>query len=146
MKYEIRPRQKVDMSIPGVPFHPDDNYLRKNMQRTLATQPVEFDVFLQLQRDPHKQPIENAGVRWNYRDTPLIPAAILKIPAQQFDSAAQFAFARRLSWNPWHSLPEHRPLGNQSRARRRMYQELSQYRQAMNNVAHYEPDGNETFD
>jgi hypothetical protein len=146
MKYEIRPRQKVDMRVPGAPFHPDDNYLRLNMQRTLDAQPVEFDVFLQLQRNPHKQPIENAGVRWNYRDTPLIPAAILKIPAQHFNKQSQFDFARRLTWNPWHSLIEHRPLGNQSRARQRMYHELAQYRQAMNNVAHYEPDGSETFE
>lgn len=146
MKYEIRPRQKVDMRIPGVPFRADDNYLRLNMQRTLDSSPVEFDVFLQLQRDAHKQPIENAGVRWSYRDTPLIPAAILRIPKQHFDKPGQFDFARRLSWNPWHSLAEHRPLGNQSRARRRMYQELAQYRQAMNRVSHYEPDGSETFD
>ncbi len=48
-------------------------------------------------------------------------------------------------YNPWHSIPEHRPLGNQSRARKRMYYELSQLRQQMNNVEHYEPTGDETF-
>jgi len=146
MKYEIRPRQKVDMRVPGLPFHPDDNYLRLNMQRTLDAQPVEFDLFLQLQTDAHAMPIENAGVRWSYRKSPLIPAAILKIPAQHFDKPAQFAFAKALSYNPWHAPVANRPLGNQSRARRRMYQELSRYRQAMNHVAHYEPDGSETFD
>jgi hypothetical protein len=43
-------------------------------------------------------------------------------------------------------LPEHRPLGNQSRARRRMYLELSRLRQRMNGVPHYEPTGDEVFD
>src|SRR2546430_4579058 len=40
------------------------------------------------------------------------------------NSPQQFAFARVLSYNPWHCVPEHRPLGNQSRARKRMYLEL----------------------
>ncbi len=31
------------------------------------------------------------------------------------------AFAKKLSYNPWHTIAEHRPLGNQSRARQRMY-------------------------
>jgi len=146
MKYEIRPRQKVDMHIDGLPFHPDDNYLRRNMQRTLAMQAVEFDVFIQLQTDAHAMPIENAGVRWSYRKSPLIPAAILRIPMQHFDKPSQFEFAKILSYNPWHAHVAHRPLGNQGRARRRMYQEMARYRQAMNGVRHYEPDGSETFE
>jgi hypothetical protein len=51
-----------------------------------------------------------------------------------------------LSINPWHCLPEHRPLGNQSRARRRMYQELSRLRQHMNRTPHVEPTGDELPD
>jgi hypothetical protein len=55
-------------------------------------------------------------------------------------------FARKLSFNPWHGVPEHRPLGNQSRARRRMYDTLSKYRHSMNDVPLYEPTGDETFE
>ncbi|HEX8969355.1 MAG TPA: hypothetical protein VF937_15840, partial [Chloroflexota bacterium] len=62
-----------------------------------------------------------------------------------FDSPDQIAFARVLSYNPWHCVPEHRPLGNISRARKRMYWELSQLRQRMNGLQHYEPTGDETF-
>ena len=50
-------------------------------------------------------------------------------------------FARALSYNPWHCIAEHRPLGNQSRARQRMYDELSKLRHSMNGVPHYEPTG-----
>jgi hypothetical protein len=56
------------------------------------------------------------------------------------------AFARNLRFNPWHSLREHRPLGNQSRARRRMYAELAAHRQRMNGVPHVEPTGRETLE
>jgi hypothetical protein len=91
-------------------------------------------------------PIENAGVLWPERLSPRISAATLHIPRQRFASPGQIAFARRLSYNPWHCIAEHRPLGNQSRARRRMYWELSQLRHDMNQVQRYEPNGDETFD
>lgn len=48
---------------------------------------------------------------------------------------------RNLRFNPWHSLPEHRPLGNQNRTRRRLYAELAVHRQRMNRVPHVEPGG-----
>ena len=54
-------------------------------------------------------------------------------------------FADVLRYNPWHSLAEHRPLGNSNRARRRMYWELAKLRQRMNAVDHVEPTGEETF-
>jgi hypothetical protein len=75
-----------------------------------------------------------------------VTVATLRIPRQRFDSPAQMAFARRLSYNPWHTIAEHRPLGNQSRARRRMYWELSQLRHRMNAVPHEEPTGDEVFE
>ena len=74
------------------------------------------------------------------------PVATLRLPRQTFTSQAQIDFARRLSYNPWHAIPEHRPLGNQSRARRRMYYELSKLRHTMNAVPHYEPTGDEVFE
>jgi len=55
-------------------------------------------------------------------------------------------FAKKLSYNPWHTIAEHRPLGNQSRARRRMYLTLSKLRHDMNAVPHYEPTGDEIFE
>jgi hypothetical protein len=71
--------------------------------------------------------------------------ARLRLPAQRFDSDEQLAFADVLRYNPWHSLPEHKPLGNSNRARRRMYWELARLRQQMNAVEHVEPTGDEVF-
>jgi hypothetical protein len=75
-----------------------------------------------------------------------VSVATLRLPRQTFSSPAQMAFAKRLSYNPWHCIAEHRPLGNQGRARRRMYGELSKFRHAMNDVPHYEPTGDEVFE
>ncbi|WP_029134072.1 catalase family protein [Sedimenticola selenatireducens] len=146
MMYSFAPKTGVPKDIPGLPFgSPPFNYLRDNMVKTLDEKDVTFDLQIQLQTDPHRMPIENAAVRWPEKLSPYIPAATIHIPRQKFDSAAQFEFAKRLKINPWHCIPEHRPLGNQSRARRRMYYELSKFRQEMNDVSHLEPTGDEVF-
>jgi hypothetical protein len=145
MQYSFRSRLTTRTLVPRLPFRPPDNYLRDAMVATLAKQDVEFDILLQRQTDPFLMPIENNAVLWPTRLSPRVPAAVLRIPRQKFDSPEQLAFARVLKYNPWHCIPEHRPLGNQSRARRRMYSELSRFRQQMNNVQHYEPTGDEVF-
>ena len=146
MQYSVWPKSKKRTPIPRLPFRPPDDYLRNAMVAALDAGDVEFDVRLQLQTDPHLMPIENAGVLWPERLSPRVSVATLRIPRQTFNSEAQMNFARRLSYNPWHCIPEHRPLGNQSRARRRMYLQLSTLRHSMNAVPHYEPTGNETFE
>jgi hypothetical protein len=145
MQYSFRPRLKTRTRVPRLPLRPPDNYLRDAMVATLAKQDVEFDILLQLQTDPFRMPIENNAVLWPTKLSPRVPAAVLRIPRQKFDSPEQLDFARILSFNPWHCIPEHRPLGNQSRARKRMYHELSKLRQQMNDVEHYEPTGDEVF-
>ena len=115
------------------------------MVATLDKQDVEFDIRLQLQTDPYLMPLENNAVLWPEKLSPRRSVATLSIPKQTFNSPAQLEFARRLSYNPWHSIPEHRPLGNQSRARRRMYDTLSKLRHSMNDVPLYEPTGDEIF-
>jgi hypothetical protein len=145
MQYSVRPRLRTRTKIPNLPKRPPDNYLRDAMVVTLARQDVEFDILLQVQTDPHLMPIEDNAVLWPQEVSPRVPAAILRIPRQTFDSPEQLQFPRYLSFNPWHTIAEHRPLGNQSRARRRMYKELSVLRQTMNHEPHYEPTGDETF-
>src|SRR5262249_38538702 len=145
MQYSFKSRLRSRTRVPRLPLRPPDNYLRDAMVATLAKQGVEFDILLQLQTDPFRMPIENNAVFWPTRRSPRVPAAVLRIPQQKFDSPEQLAFAKVLSYNPWHCIPEHRPLGNQSRARRRMYWELSRLRQTVNHVQHYEPTGDEIF-
>ncbi len=145
MQYSVRSRLETRTRVPRLPLRPPNNYLRDAMVATLEKQDVEFDVLLQLQTDPYRMPIENNAVFWPTRLSPRVPAAILRIPKQKFDSPEQLAFAKVLSYNPWHCIAEHRPLGNQSRARLRLYSELSRLRQSMNRVEHYEPTGKEIF-
>ncbi|MGB8466222.1 MAG: catalase family protein [Terrimicrobiaceae bacterium] len=146
MQYSVWPKSNKRTPIPRLPFRPPDDYLRDAMVASLAQGDVEFDIRLQLQTDPHLMPIENNAVLWPEKLSPRISAATLRLPRQKFNSPAQMEFAKRLSYNPWHCIPEHRPLGNQSRARRRMYLELSRLRHTMNAIPHYEPTGDEVFE
>ena len=146
MQYSVWPKSKKRTPIPRLPFRPPDDYLRDAMVASLADGDVEFDIRLQLQTDPHLMPIENNAVLWPEKLSPRVSVATLRLPKQKFDSPAQMAFAKKLSYNPWHTIAEHRPLGNQSRARHRMYLELSRLRHTMNAVPHYEPNGDETFE
>jgi hypothetical protein len=115
------------------------DYLRDAMAATLAEKDVSFDFTVQVQTDAHRMPIEDGSVRWPERLSPHVPVARLHIPAQASASPQRLAFADKLSFNPWHCLPAHRPLGNQNRARRTMYLELSKLRQAMNGTPRTEP-------
>lgn len=142
VQYSLRPRSSERTRIPA---RPSPDYLREAMARTLADGDWSFDLFVQTQRDPHRMPIEDASVTWPERLSPPVPVGELRLPAQRFDSDEQLRFADELRFNPWHSLPEHRPLGSQNRARRRIYEAMADLRQSMNGDAHVEPTGDEVF-
>ncbi len=146
MMYSVKPKSDKRSWIPGIPFWTSKNYMRELMAKTLSEEHAEFDFMIQVQTDPHLMPIEDAGVRWQERLSPFVPVATLRIPKQKFDSESQFRFGDNLSYQPWHCIAEHRPLGNQNRARRRMYWELRRLRQTMNGTPHIEPTGDEVFE
>lgn len=146
MQYSVWPTSTTRTPVPRLPLRPPDDYLRDAMVQTLAGSDVALEFRVQLQTDAHLMPIENNAVLWPERLSPRVPVATLRLPRQTFASPSQMAFARRLSYNPWHAIPEHRPLGNQGRARLRLYSELARLRQSANAVERYEPTGDETFD
>jgi len=146
MRYSLHPIGSARSRVPNLPGRPPDDYLRQAMAATLRQSEAAFEFRVQLQTDPKRMPIEDASIRWPERLSPSVRVARLVLPQQTFDSPSQLAFARNLSYNPWHAVPEHRPLGNQNRARRAIYLELSRLRQAMNGTPHVEPTGEETFD
>jgi hypothetical protein len=145
VQFSFWPMSKVPMKIPRWPLRPPDNYLRDNMALTLDEMDVEIEMRVQLQTDPFLMPIENNAVLWPVRLSPRIPVATLKIPRQKFDDAKHLNLPRNLKFNPWHCLAAHRPLGNQSRARKRMYNELAIFRQKMNAEQHIEPTPDKPF-
>ena len=145
MQYSFWPTTSTRTPVPRLPLRPPDNYLRLAMVKALNAGPVDIDFRVQLQTDPFLMPIEDAGVLWPERLSPRVSIATIRLLQQAFDSPAQINFEKRLSYNPWHCIAEHRPLGNQSRARQRMYLALSRFRHDLNAIPHYEPTGDEVF-
>jgi hypothetical protein len=142
VKYSVRPltlQSNVRPAMPG----PD--YLTEAMVHQLSAGDVYFEFLVQVQKDPVTMPIEDAVVIWDEKAYPPQRVALIRIPRQSFTSPAQMQFGENLSFTPWHSLPEHRPLGGMNRARRVIYNTLSEYRHQRNDAPRREPTGKEIF-
>jgi hypothetical protein len=139
MQYSFWPVSKHRTPIPNLPRRPPDDYLRLALESRLAHETVDLEMRVQVQTDSFRMPLENAGVLWPESLSPRVPVATLRLPRQAVDYARALQMARRLSFNPWHCIEEHRPLGNQSRARKVMYASLSELRHRMNAEPHWEP-------
>jgi Dyp-type peroxidase family len=137
VKYSARPLGPTDTPLPA---NPTDDYLRDALKQSLAGAEVRsFEFLVQFQTDPARTPIEDPGVEWGEQLSPFRKVATLRIPPQTFDSAEQMAFGEDLSFTPWHSLPDHRPLGGINRARKLVYRTISEFRHRLNQKPRVEP-------
>ena len=141
-KFSVRPTVPANT---GAPPNSAPDYLRHVMAEQLRRESVAFDFMVQLQTNPRRMPVEDPRIRWEPARAPWCKVATLRIPAQTFDSPAQLQFAEDLSYSPWHSVPEHQPLGGVNRCRRVIYQAISQFRHEANGRGAIEPTGAEQF-
>lgn len=93
----------------------------------------------------HRQPIENALIAWNEKDSPWEKLATIRIPPQVFASTEQAEFCGNLTFNPWHSLAEHEPLGGINRASRDVMFALQKAQLDAKGLTRFEPTGGEIF-
>jgi hypothetical protein len=118
--------------------------LRLAMMSFLSEHDAWFDVMVQLQPDADKTDktfIEDATKRWT---TKFEKVATIHIPRQVFwpelgmplnilnKTTEMIDLGENMSFNPWHALPEHEPLGNINRARRRVYEAIVRTRHRLN--------------
>jgi hypothetical protein len=121
------------------PISDGSDYLEDAMAGQLASGEASFDFTVQLQTDPREMPVEDPTIRWKERASPFRTVATIRIPSQEFTSAARKDFAEGLSFTPWHSLALHRPLGGINRVRGAVYEAISKLRHEMNGVPRREP-------
>ncbi|HVB04289.1 MAG TPA: catalase family protein [Chitinophagaceae bacterium] len=133
VKYHLRPSPSNQLEYTDPK---KDDFLRANMVATLAKRDINYDFCIQFQLDPVKMPIENPTLVWT---SPFIKVATLRIPAQLFDTPEQREFGDNLSFNSWHCLYEHFPLGGFNRARRQIYIALYKFRHERNHIPVTEP-------
>lgn len=116
VKLRFRP---VDVPPPVPPVGGPDA-LAVELQARVRASSLSFRVEAQRFVDESRTPIEDPTVEWAEKVSPWAALARLTIPAQAAESRAGRALAayvERLSFDPWHALVEHRPLGVVMRAR-----------------------------
>ena len=140
VKYSLVPTSHLKSPLPALLT---DDYLTENMEKHLAAGEASFDFMMQLQKDPGRMPVEDAGVEWSEDESPFIKVATLRIPSQVFRTRGREDLAEDLSFSPAHSLIAHRPIGGVNRARVEIYRRLSEFRHKQNNRLLIEP-GNQS--
>ena len=124
VKYIVRPRSRPAHARPTV----TDTYLHDAMRDRLAREDVVLDFYVQFQRDARTMPIEDASVEWSESDSPYVRVAEIQIPRQPIDVPGREQMCERTSFNPWHALAAHRPLGAMNRVRRAIYAAMQSFR------------------
>lgn len=95
---------------------------------------------VQLCTDLQSMPVEDGSVQWPEDKSPYQPVAKLTFgPQDTFNPERRVYADDVLSFNPFHCLPEHRPLGNIMRVRKLAYETSSRYRHHMNAQKRVEP-------
>lgn len=124
--------QRIDTSEPSA--------IRDLVVDFFATNSAEYEIRIQLCTDLEKMPVEDASIEWDEEESPYVAVAKVVIPAQAAYTPARRVYAdEKLSFNPWHSLPAHRPLGSIQRVRVKVYEESTKFRHEMNQQPRIEP-------
>ena len=123
-----------------VSLHNRHSGLRDEVVKFFETETAEWDVCVQLCTDLEKMPVEDASVEWPEKLSPYVPVArIAAGPQNVYSPERRVYFDERLSFNPWHGVVAHRPLGNIMRARYDAYKASSQFRHSTNGLPEVEP-------
>ncbi len=116
-------------------------YLGEELAERLRKGPVSYDVRVQFFCDEQRTPIEDASIEWLERDSPFLTVARLTLRQQDVSDARGQRVAKlvsALSFDPFHTRKDMRPLGNMMRARNHAYRLSTQARGAS-----AEPEGSE---
>lgn len=120
----------------------DDNYLRTSMIEHFKNADACMDIYVQVRSDDSMS-VEDSRIEWK---TPWSKVATLTMKKGVQDIAptpdstlAQNKACDTLSFNPWHSLPEHKPLGSMNRVRKSVYEHISKLRHEINSEPRKEP-------
>jgi hypothetical protein len=119
------------------------NYLREALVSTLKKHAACFDFFIEPNHDLNANPIEDPRLVWDEKKSPFVKVARLMIPQihEEADvtSEKQLAFCENVSFTPWNTQDEIRPLGQINRIRKVVYIGISRYRHLMNKTAELQP-------
>ena len=114
--------------------------IRETVNEELIEHGGTWELRVQLCRDLEKQPVEDPTVEWTADDSPFQTVATLEVPPQlAWEQMASTKTDDALSFNVWHGLAAHQPLGNINRARKDTYKRSADFRGRVNGCPMHEP-------
>jgi hypothetical protein len=128
VKFTVRP---ADGTKPATKRRRTDDFLREELTDRLRAGDLNFEFVVQFYVSERFTPIEDSSVPWKPENAPLVTIARLRIPKCDLSDPGANALSEainRLSFSPWHTTEDHRPLGNVMRARKVAYQASSDFR------------------
>lgn len=114
--------------------------LRDLIVEFFREQSAEYELRAQLCTNLETMPIEDTSIQWSEQDSPYQTIASITIGMQEAYSPARQVYVDEvLSFNPWHTIAAHQPLGSIQRVRKQVYEASSRYRHEMNQQPKIEP-------
>jgi len=132
VKYQLVPEAPLNTGLSD-----QSDYLADDLARRLRKDSVRFKFMLQIRTDPETMPLDKAMTEWP--EVEMHHAATLVLERQDVLQEGQAAYGQQLSFNPWHSLPAHQPVGSLSDARKITYLASSEARHRANGILPNEP-------
>ena len=141
-KWGLFPVSKGLTSLTGTTVHTSGrpDAIRETVNEELIEHGGTWELRVQLCRDLEKQPVEDPTVEWKAADSPFQTVATLEVPPQVGWTLMESTRTEdSLSYNIWHGLAAHQPLGNVNRARKDPYQRSADFRGRTNGCPMHEP-------
>lgn len=135
-------KYKLSPVTPGTPAPPPENnpdYLSDELKQRLLQQDIQFTFFVQFQTNEAEMPVDKATVAWDENLSKPVAVATLTLHKQNLDAPGQANYGENLSFNPWHTLPEHKPAGSLNEARKLVYKGSADQRRLRNGIPQCEP-------
>ncbi len=130
----------VELHKKHLPNASNRDAIKEEFARFFQENEAKWDVRVQLCTDLETMPVEDGTVEWDETESPYVTIATLTAKPQDVYSDPRRVWVdEQLSFNPWHCLAAHRPLGNLMRARFKAYELSSKFRHAAEGRKAVEP-------
>ncbi|MGE8561955.1 MAG: catalase family protein [Acinetobacter sp.] len=140
-KMSVAPESESVKRLAGIQMRIDeDSGIRNIVRDFFRHNAADYVIRAQLCTDLKHMPVEDAAVLWKEEESPHQLIGTLHFPQQNTFSPARRIYSDDvLSFNPWHGVTEHQPLGSIMRVRMQVYERSSSFRHCMNTQPRTEP-------
>ena len=149
MKFKARacPGKEIKDGVPerlknsdGSETEESRNFLKARLADILKKGDACYELFVQPNMEPDHNPVERANAAWDETKSPYYKVATINIKRDDNVSTPErMHFCENLSFDPWRTFPETRPMGQINRIRLMAYPKITNLRHNTNQMPQVEP-------